>query len=351
MKKYAVSTAISGLYLFSLFAVGTQSVKASLSLCAQKLLPSLFISVVISVYLLKSGLWRYLPFKRLFAKVFKLSDSASACALIGILCGFPTGAVCAAEMSAEGICSKKEAERICLIFSLPSPAFVISFVGEGLFESIYIGAVLYLVLFASLYFTNLILCLTENRDGDYMPEQNEEKYKTELFLPIVNAIGESAIRCIKLCAFVVFFSQMASAISFMLPYGVKTLVYPIFEISQGAVHISSLQLEAALIVSSAALSFSGLSVYGQIASAAYEKGLSLNGYFKKRILMSLISSCLMCALIFLPPVILGVLCFCILFFIFCKKELIECRKNEKSTKKFTKSTSADFRANKRKKNT
>lgn len=110
-------------------------VRHGLSLVCETLLPSLFPFLVFSELLVRLDAGRL--FSVILGKpcrfLFGLSDAGTAAYFLGVLCGFPVGAVCALTLYRKNEISKEELTRLCLFGGNPSSGFLIGAVGEGLF--------------------------------------------------------------------------------------------------------------------------------------------------------------------------------------------------------------------------
>lgn len=319
-------------YVFSLF-FGAQSIREAVYLCIKSLVPGLFCSVVFSLYLAKSGLWTYL--------------GHGAVALTALLCGFPTGAVMASSLYENGEIPKEQAERICSLFSLPSPAFVISVTGGEIHGSFFMGAVLYFILLMSLLVCDMI----------FYPniENTAPKKKCRaLVSSFVNSVSEGGTKCLAICSFVMFFYVLGSAftafVSLNKPFGAVLLA--LLEMTRAVKAISALSPNTAFILTAFALAFSGISVGAQVGFYALNSGLTMRGYFEKRFLLSAVAVLISLSLLYLPPFLFAALCGGIIFCFILKRKYLQKRsKDKKNTEKTPYERVAYISADKAKNNT
>lgn len=303
---------VAFIYVFSLLG-GTLSVRDAIVLCVRELVPSLFCSIAFSLYLVRSGLWSYL--------------GHGAVLLTGLLCGFPTGAIAAADLYASGRLSKKQTERASFLYSLPSPAFVIAYVGGSVYGSALCGAMLYIILIMSLLICDMI----------FYPDVEtiaQKKAHSRLVSSLVSAVGEAGEKCLSVCSVVIFFYVTGSALDALgVICGVpRAIVLSLLEMTRAVKAIASLPPESAFILTAAALAFSGVSVGAQVGLYITECGLSMHGYFEKRVLLAAFASLLASALVYAPAPVFAVLCAAVLLcFALKRKHLYKGGKDKKDT--------------------
>ncbi len=312
LKTALAAAFVSGMYVFSVFA-GAESIRQAVELCIKSLVPGIFCSVIFSLFLAKSGLWTYF--------------GGSALLLTGLLCGFPSGAIMASGLYERGEISKKQAERICFLYSLPSPAFVIAVAGGEIYGSLFMGVMLYVVLLLSLLVCDMIFYpKTENS----APEK-----KCRALLPsLVDAVSESGEKCLTICSFVMFFYVLGSAVTKLplIDKLFKALVLSLIEMTRAVKACSALTPNAAFIMTSFALAFSGISVGAQVGFYALKGGISMRGYFEKRLVFAAVAVLLSSALLYLPAPVFAVFGGLIIFcFALKRKYLQKGGKNKKDS--------------------
>lgn len=301
---------VSLIYVYAVFG-GAESVRQAVLLCVKNLVPGIFCSVVFSLYLVKSGLWTY------FGK--------DALCAAGLLCGFPTGAIMASSLYEKGEISKKQAERICFLYSLPSPAFVISVVGGEMYGSILFGAMLYAVLILS-----LLVC-----DTVFYPKNEKipaKKYCRSFLPSLTDAVSETGTKCLTISSFVIFFYVLGSILTdvFTLNGPIKALALSFVEMTRAVKESSELSPNTAFVISTFALAFSGVSVGAQVGFYASCGGISMKGYFEKRAFLAVTAVLISLLLLYLPAYVFAVFSGIVLF-AFVRKYLKNGGKNKKDS--------------------
>ena len=119
--------------------------RSGLNLCATVVIPSLFPFLVVSAFLIRSGLSARIgrllgPVTRL---LFGLPGCTAAPVLMGMLGGYPVGVKAAAELYEQGQLTHAQSSRMICFCVNAGPAFTIGAVGAGMLGSVQAGVVLY----------------------------------------------------------------------------------------------------------------------------------------------------------------------------------------------------------------
>ncbi len=123
----------------------SQAVVLGLTICATRLIPSLFPLMVLSVFASHSGVCT--AFGQFLCRLTKdrmnLGNAGWGAFLLGTVAGFPLGALTVFELQKRGELSEQQARRLCGICNNTGPAFLIAYVGEGLLGDARIGWMLF----------------------------------------------------------------------------------------------------------------------------------------------------------------------------------------------------------------
>ncbi len=263
----------------------TSAVGSSLNLCGKAIIPSLFPFIFCGNLLISLGLPRITgrilsPYT---TKLFGISGGSTVALILGLLCGYPMGAVCVKALYENGEISKNEAERLISYSNNAGPVFVISVVGVSYLSSYKTGVLLYLIhISTSLLYGFILKYYRKENSSRYLYPSRDEK--CDYILDLGNSITESIETIFKICGFIIVFSVITSAIpdNIFKPY-----ITAFLEISAGIKEICVKQNTFTLPLVSAFLSFSGISVLAQVL--AVTKGLSLKHYIWGKIIQSIIS--------------------------------------------------------------
>ncbi len=261
-----------------------QGVVRGIELAASRLVPSLFPFMVISDMIVNTQASSILS-KALgvpFAKIFEISCEGGAAFVFGALFGFPVGILFALGLYEDGRIDRREFERLSLFVSMPSPAFFISAVGEGLFGSVLFGLVAYICALCG----NIIIGIATRglflqSEGEYLCARGrgEKSNKTNAF---TSAVTSSAKSLLSICSFVVFFSMIGEVAQYLLSSFVDnnvffSLLFGAMEMTGGVARASALGIQGAPIAA-AILGFSGISVLCQFISVSKNHSLPIGAY-------------------------------------------------------------------------
>lgn len=286
---------------FSLFCPKEASEAAfrAISLCAKSVVPSLFLFMVSSKILLGCGGAE--AFSRAthggVEKLLGVSKSGSVAVFLGLLCGYPTGAVVIADALSRGKMKKSEAQSLLPFVTAASPAFLVGAVGSSLFSSGGYGAVLLLA--QTLSALILMLITRKSRFGSAISDIGAEEERP--FLTVISSsVKESGTAVIYVCSFVTFFCVFSEMILCFLPCGgaIKALVNGFFEISGGFALLSqnAQSFFEKYFLGGTMLGFSGASVLMQSASVLADSGVSMKRYAAGKAAQSILCGVLSLAL-------------------------------------------------------
>ncbi len=287
MKKF--SRGIYGALVIYLAAVlmsdpqtALKSGKDALLICANSVVPALFPYLVCSGFLSRAGLTaafsRYMS--PLMRPVFGVPGSGAVAFVLGMVSGYPVGAVCVNDLYQAGECSKEEAERMLAFCNNSGPLFILSVVGCGFLGSPYLGRVLYISHILAAVLTGITLkTFSPHKKAATKALPPKPATAPKSIIGIVGTTMDSSVFSIaKICGFVIFFTVFAKALpqSSATPY-----IHSWLEITGGIKSLceTSLNTEIKLGLISFFLAFSGVSVMLQVGAVTVDSGLSLKTYF------------------------------------------------------------------------
>lgn len=253
-------------YLLKSPTLGAESVRSSLNVCAHGLIPGIFPFVVLVNMISSSGLPSFLgkAVGKFVATLFRTDENAAYAFILGILGGFPIGAVCVGNLYKDKIIDKNEAERLCAAVNIASPAFCIGAIGS-IFSDTSFGIRLYFCQLAAAL-TVLLLSRGSKNSG--------KKSKTSKYIPPVkimtDAIAEGGKTMIKICSYVIFFAVIGDGVCQLIEslfgQGGGALTASLFEITLAARKSAQLTPPLANIICAFSVGYSGISVHMQTTS-------------------------------------------------------------------------------------
>jgi len=253
------------LFVYCLLNGGTVAENSGkyLRLCAERVVPALFVFSVLANIICKSKAFYTL------CRVFPRFGVEAALLAMGMLGGFPLGAAVAVELYDNGAVDKRQAEYLCAFTNNPSLSFTVSYVG-GVFNSKAIGIRLALLTALSAVAAAIILkpfLLPKSKGGiRLMPAATDTP-------TLSAAIKDTCTTMLVICGCIVFFGS----ICWILPQNLQGFL----ELSGGISNCRSVVNAAVL------LGFSGVSVLCQIAAVCKGK-LSAAPYLTAKLIQGVI---------------------------------------------------------------
>lgn len=267
-------------------AEAAESIMSSLSLAVRRVVPSLFVFSALAALFARIGLFTRAG--RL-GRLFGLSPACTAVALCGLLCGFPTSAVCAHALWESGEADAGEMRAVLPFCSNAGMAFVVGAVGNGMLGSRRAGYMLFLMQTVLSIVFILLFCRSKSTAA-VLPVRVKKESLSHALVASVSAAGGAMLA---VCAFIAFFGAAADMICLVFPSVpplLRAVICSFFEISRGCAEFSgAAELSPLLryVGVAFALGFSGVSVACQISERAGEISLSILPYLAKKLIFGL----------------------------------------------------------------
>ena len=251
-------------------------VSASLFFSFEKLIPSLYFSLVASLMLTNSGLYLYIGkmFSLASRKIFRVSEKIFSVFIISNLAGYPTGAKLLSSLVKRNIIDNDDVKKAAPVMFSAGPAFILS-VSQNKTEGI--------IIFISVFLTNLIMLFIYGRKSSLNLYENENEaiqITSENFVKsIVSAFGSM----INIAAMISFFAVFTS----ILQENGLYFLSPVLEVSS----LANISLTDCIYTSIAAayVSFGGICVIFQAASEL-KNNFSVFYFIGLRLFSALISA-------------------------------------------------------------
>jgi len=273
------------------------SVVKAVETCLYTIIPALFGFMVISSFLLKSGLYRivFKPFYLLFSYVIKLNEEEFGIFLLSLFGGYPVGAKLLVESH------KKNTEHILPFCYCPGPGFVIAVVGIGIFSNAKVGLAVYISNVLTCVLLAIILSAKNKKGFPYKPQKSETNQSLKCSRDVfISSVMSASSALFPVCAIVVTFGVLNHVLRFygierifaLLGEGFDIFFFAVMEISNASKLPPSLSF---LPIIAALFSFGGLCIITQIPAITKQK-IPLKRFFLWRIPAALMSA-LICKLI------------------------------------------------------
>ena len=283
-KHIAVLASLFSMLAMAMFSKNViDAAKSALALCAGKIVPSIFPFMVASAVLVSNTQSDTFKFAKGTVRFLFGTSSLSPAAIIpGIVCGYPSGAICTCALYSDGLISKSEAESLIAFSNNSGPLFIIGAVGTGMLGSAKIGAQLYVI-----HIFSAIVCGIALKAFTKPLRTADTKSSAAKGGSFTDAVCQSVSTVLKVCGFVVIFAVILKIVeplfSLFNPY-VSCIASAFLEMTNGVCAAAELDvpMRIKLTAISAALSWAGLSVHMQIKSITSPVGLSLKKYYLTR---------------------------------------------------------------------
>ena len=129
------------------------AVKKGLGVWVATVMPTVFPYLFVTAILCKMNITSKICFKgaRLTKRLFRVGGASAGALFTSLLCGYPLGAKCVADLKKGGLLSPTESQRACVFCSSVSPVYVLTGVGLLAFNNRLFGVLILVI--------NLLSCL------------------------------------------------------------------------------------------------------------------------------------------------------------------------------------------------
>ncbi len=277
-----------------------EAAQSALIICAEAVIPSLFPFIFCGNMFVALGAAQYLGrlLSGIMRPLFGVSGSGALALVLGIVSGYPVGAVCAANLYQSGECTKTEAERLLAFCNNSGPMFIIGVVGTGIMGSHRLGILLYLTHIFSAFICGMIFKGWGREKGRALPPSRLESGIKNTAPDVGAAVCKSVDTMLMICGFVVIFSVFTAALP-DAPW--KAVVYCLLEITGGLKALLNGADIGYLPLAAFFTALSGVSVLLQVVAVASPAGLSPLPYVFGKLLQSVIAFVLTYAAVKLTP--------------------------------------------------
>lgn len=263
----AVLAAACALLVFP--AQASLGAKNGLNYSMNILIPSLYPFMVLSVFVVKSGLsekiGRFL--EKPTRALFRLPGSAAASALMGLIGGYPAGARSVAALYESGAVTAAQAERMLYFCVNSGPSFVITAVGVGFLKNPTAGAILFAAQTASFLLMGMLTGLVFGRNEKSARRNGPAAKSAGTAQALVDSASDAAYSTMMMCCFVILFAVLMSLVRMFVTAPVPAAaVSALTEVTGGCSDLS--KLRAPLWVFSLALGWGGVCVHFQVLACA-----------------------------------------------------------------------------------
>ena len=250
-----------------------------MKLCLNVIVPTLLPILILTNTIIKSSSRVFLEtvFSPL-ARLLRLPKCACCALILGLIGGYPTGAILSNELFNLHLIDNQTAKRLLRCSFCGGVAFIITAVGTIHLNSTKTGIIIYTVNVLS----SIIICVA---DGIIHPNTNESTQECSIGSQsfcnaLINSIECSTKSVAVMCGCIVFFSAICGLVS------IPPFAMPLIEITNGIFKFNgSISLPYLCFF----LSFGGLCIHLQILNVIKSTGIGYIDFFVHRVVGGLIS--------------------------------------------------------------
>ncbi len=228
-----------------------------LTLCAEVIIPSMFIFAVVADFAAESGVASVIsrPLSYIFSPLFKIPKNAAGAIIMSFLSGYPIGAAGVAKLYKRNEIDRDTATRMLFICINAAPPTVIVAIG-GLLGSYTLGRIIYLSHILASLITGIVIARFAK-----MPKSNgtvKAKHKS-VADSLVNATANACSQMLTVSGYVVLFSAISAVLSSKAPY-----LSAILEVTGGTAFM--IKSGVAVPIIAGFIGFGGIAVICQVMS-------------------------------------------------------------------------------------
>ncbi len=289
-------------------AAAAGGISRGLALCGQVLIPALFPFLVLSAFLIRSGIAAAIGrrLERPTRHLFGLPGCCATGILMAFLGGYPAGAAAVAQLRQKNEITPEEGRRMMRFCVAGGPGFVVNAVGVGMTGYPQVGWMLLAAQVGSALLIGLVGApLSARKAGVSRPAARAPETPATAFTGAVQSAGETMLA---MCSFVLLFSAVLSLFDTVaLPAGIGLLLSCLLEVTGGCAAAVTAGIAAPFLLGFT-VCFGGLSVHCQLAAILKHSGVMGMGFFVFRLVHGLLGG-LITAVLFsvveLPLSVLG----------------------------------------------
>ncbi|MBW7571647.1 sporulation protein [Caproiciproducens faecalis] len=282
-------------------APATAGAKNGIGYCLQILVPSLYPFMVLSVFVVKSGLSEKIGrvFEAPCRAVLKLPGSSAASILMSAVGGYPTGARSIAALYENGSISENQASRMLCFCVNSGPAFVITAVGIGFLHNGRSGVILLVSqLAASLILS--VMCSIGAEDEFPSARAVKKRVKNRAADALILSAADAARAMINMCCFVILFAAFLNLLrQWVTEPRAGAALSALLEVTGGCSDLAKLKVP--LWAVSLAIGWGGICVHFQVLSAVSGIRVNLLRFMLFRLLHGVTAAVLTWALLRVFP--------------------------------------------------
>ncbi|MCI1966705.1 MAG: sporulation protein [Oscillospiraceae bacterium] len=281
-------------------AQAAQGAKNGIGYCLEVLIPSLYPFMVLSVFVVKSGLAHKIGgwMERLTQTLFRLPGSTAPTIFMSVIGGYPAGARSIASLYEEGEIDQKQAERMLGFCVNAGPSFVITAVGAGFLKDPHAGV----ILFAAQIVVFLLLGIGCGLTAKHEPHIHKKQRSDDpgIAQALILSAADAARAMINMCCFVILFAALMNLLRMVCTDPThRAGLSALLEVTGGCSDLARLGVPPWAF--SAAIGWGGICVHFQVLSSLTELKFSRVRFVMFRLLQAVLSAAVSWGLMLLFP--------------------------------------------------
>lgn len=267
----------------------------SMNICFSMIIPTLFPFFICSGLLIYSGFCESLAkvFRFCMMPLFRVNPAGSSAFILGIVSGYPLGAITAGELYANQYISKTEAERLLAFCNNSGPLFILGSVGLAVYSNLRYGIMLYVFHVLSAITVGIVFSFYK-RSSYTAPKSTMTSPQRSVGEIFSTALNQAIQNILIVCGAVVFFSVISRIALGLLPLNqyFMSIAKGLMEFVTGTISIADLTIPISqkLILTAFIVGFAGLSVHVQVMAVISKYHLSLVPYILGKLLHGIIAA-------------------------------------------------------------
>ena len=292
-----ISTALKTLFILIMIicAAGftkecSKGVLSGIYFCAEVLVPSIFPFMVISVFVVKSGisamLGKYLD--GITNALFGLSGKCGTVILLSVIGGYPVGARGLIQLYEQGELDKDSARKAAYFAVGAGPGFLLSFVGVRLLNSFEVGACILGAQVVSVIILGIANKYIFREKHDYISNSELKNKYSSLTDAVVESTVSATYGILEMCGMVVAFSAVGNVVRSLIESDVVSKYVDILlEVTTAC---NTLSKDRNILLIAFSVGFAGICVHFQIFQAIKDIHINKAVFFLYRIIQGSITA-------------------------------------------------------------
>ncbi len=212
------------------------SVKSSLFICYNSVIPSLFVFMVLSSLIASSNsLHIFAIFFKPYMHLLKLKSKEASCYFfLSIFSGFAMGSIFLNDLYFKNY-NKNSLKILSILFCQNSFSFIILFVGVNILNNISLAFIIFLSLFSSSVITAFIFSFFIKYD--YQNFDINLKVKKQHFSQIIE---KNVVSILNICGVIIIFYLICDFLNFYISNeDLKAFIFPFMEVTTSILNLST----------------------------------------------------------------------------------------------------------------